>query len=138
MDFGTEQIKSLLEMHNTSVDLMTSEEKTLAFKENIVSQLSNLNNIGQITLSNLERIMSLLSHENVIVPYLPIFRYKGRVMSMGLSSNDNYEVGKHEILTVEQIQNYLDEDYIVFIYNVNDVKHEDNDNLTFVTKILRK
>lgn len=115
------------------------EHKVEVFKDNIISSLSNLTTVGQITQENLNGVMELLNHENVIVCPLPIFRYKGRTMSFGESPNSTtYERGLYKVITVEEIKNYLDQDYLVFIYSFEDGEYEDKNNLKFRTIVKTK
>lgn len=113
------------------------DEKIKMFEDNISGMLYNATFIGQITKQNLSDVYELLKNENVLVPYLNIFRYKDKVMCMGETpKNNNFEYGKYAILTTNEISQFLENGYTIFLYTVFDTKYNTDDKLKYRCVVL--
>jgi len=113
------------------------DEKVKMFEDNISGMLHSATFIGQITKQNLSDAYELLKNENVLVPYLPIFKYNDKVMSMGTGEiNDDFEHGKYAILTTNEITQFLENAYTVFLYTVFDTKYNTGDKLKYRCVVL--
>jgi hypothetical protein len=113
------------------------EDKVKMFEINLGSMFySPTLFIGHITKENLTDIYELLKNENVLVPQLPVFKYNGKVMSLSDGGRNTYEFGKYENLTASEISDYLNENYIVFIYTILNVKHGKGEELKYRTVVL--
>ena len=92
------------------------EEKVKIFENNVSFMLKNSTFIGQITKENLTDIYQLLKNKNLLVASLPIFRYSDKVFCFGTGTiNDNFEHGKYATLTTYEINQFLENEYIVFL-----------------------
>jgi hypothetical protein len=115
------------------------EDKVKMFEDNISVMLYRATFIGQITKQNLSDVYELLKNENVLVPYLNIFRYNDKVMCMASTpKNDNFEYGKYMILTTDEMTEFLEKGYTVFLYTVFDTKYNEDDKLKYRTVILNE
>jgi hypothetical protein len=113
------------------------DEKVKMFEDNISRMLTNSTFIGQITKQNLSDAYELLKNENVLVPYLPIFRYNDKVMCMGKGEiNNDFEHGKYAILTMNEITQFLEKGCTIFLYTVFDTKYNADDKLKYRCVIL--
>lgn len=115
------------------------DEKVKMFEVNVSSMLHSATFIGQITKQNLSDVYKLLKNENILVPYLNIFRYNDKVMCMASTpKNDNFEYGKYMILTTDEMTEFLEKGYTVFLYTVFDTKYNEGDKLKYRTVILNE
>lgn len=113
------------------------EDKVKRFEDNISAMLHSAIFIGQITKENLSDAYMLLKNENVLVPHLPVFRYNDRVMCMATGeAHDDFEHGKYAILTANEINQFLEKGYVIFLYTVLDAKYNVGDKLKYRTVIL--
>ena len=113
-------------------------KKVEIFENNLKSMLKTSAFITRIAQENLNDLYELLKNKNAIVPFLPVFKYDNKVMCMAKSQvSDDFEHGKYEILTVDEINEFLNNNYLVFIYTVSDQKYNETDKLKYRTVILR-
>ena len=112
------------------------DEKFNIFQENINMTLKNSPVNNSIIKQKLNDVYGVLKNKNVIVPHLPIFRYNNKLMSVIGRDNDNIKHGKTMILTVSDINRFLNKKYIVFLYNVLCVEYNKNNELKYRVVVL--
>ena len=125
----------------------TPEEKIIAFKENIFFSIINSAFLTTFDKDVYEELIKMLeNNDSILVPSLPIFRFSeegknddtAKVFSFSLGViNNDYEHGKFELLTVDEIKMYLDKNCWIFLYSVSDETGENN-SFRFRTIILNK
>ena len=125
----------------------TAKEKILALKDNIFSTITNSNFLNVYDKKSYEELCEIIKkNDNILVASLPIFRFsedgknddtaKVFSFSLGVVHND-YEHGKFELLTVNEIKEYLDKEVWIFIYSISDESYE-NTLFKWRTIILNK
>jgi hypothetical protein len=101
--------------------------------------LKNSTFIGQITKENLTDIYQLLKNKNILVASLPIFRYSDKAFCFGTGKiNDDFEHGKYATLTTNEINQFLEKGYIIFLYTILDTKYNKNDKFKYRTIIFKE
>lgn len=103
------------------------EEKLMQFNENIASLLMMTTNTIVFNKSDLNEAIKLINNDNVIVPNLPLFRYKGKVMTV-----------TEEKLNIDGIKKHLENNDLIFLYGVHDMEYSESDELKFRTLILNE
>lgn len=114
---------SKIEFENTAVARhdLSYEEKVNIFEQNVMFRLESSIYIGQITKDDLKDVYELFNYDNLILTKLSIFMYNGKVMSMsGGGIHNDFEHGKYLELIPSEIENYLKEGYLVFLFSIVD------------------
>ena len=131
MDIDEIYVKRLIECDINN----TYDEKAKILKENIRILINNSSFIEKFDTIDLDRIIDLLKNENLLVAGLPIVRYNNKVFCFSKTLVDDYEHGKYDLLTVDEIEKYLNDNYLVFIYTLSDTK---SDNIRYRVIIKNK
>lgn len=125
----------------------TPEEKVLTLKDNIFSTITNSNFLNVYDKKSYEKLCEIIkTNDNILVASLPIFRFsedgknddttKAFSFSLGIVNND-YEHGKYELLTVDEIKEYLNKEVWILLYSLSDESYE-NTPFKWKTIILNK
>ena len=96
-------------------------------KENIENLLSNSKNITYINEYELLKLFDLLKYENILVSRMPIFKDNNIVFGFNDKKNNN----DYFLLTIDEIENYLKNEDIVFIYTFTDCIYENIDKIKY-------
>lgn len=98
---GKEPLNLHYEKYGKCKKGISYNEKVKMFEDNVSAMLIGSIFIGQITKEDFSDIYELLRNDNILIPYLPIFRYKDRVMCMATSeAHDDFEHGKYAIYSL--------------------------------------
>ena len=130
---------SKIEFENTAVARhgLPYEEKVNIFELNIDFRLKNSIYIGQITMDDMKDVYELFNYDNLILTKLSIFMYNDKVMSMGGGGiHNDFEHGKYLQLIPSEIENYLKEGYLVFLFSIVDSIYNNNNEIKYDTVIL--
>lgn len=114
-------------------------EKVKIFEDNVSFMLKNSTFIGQITKENFNDIYQIIENKNLLVPSLPIFKYNDKVFCFSTGKiNDDLEHGKYAILTTNEINQFLEEGYVIFLYTILDTKYNKGDDLKYKCIIFKE
>lgn len=114
---------SKIEFENTAVARhgLSYDEKADIFEQNVNFRLKTSAYIGQITKEDMKDVYELFNYGNLILTKLSIFMYNDKVMSMGGGGiHNDFEHGKYLELIPSEIENYLKEGYLVFLFSIVD------------------
>jgi len=121
----------------------TQEDKIKVLKENLFSTIFNSSYLNVLNMQLFHELIELIEENcNILIPSLPIFRFneegneKTFSFSLGVVNSD-FEHGKYFELTLNEIKEYLNDKYWVFLYSISDEYYDDN-NYKFKTIILNK
>lgn len=122
------------------------DEKVKMFKENISFTLIGSIHSNQFTESDFNDVFKLIENENILIPPLPIFRYNNKVMCMSqpdikVHVDDSTRLisgYEYKTSTVDEIINYLDEGFLVFLYNILDKKYGEDEKIIYRYNILKE
>lgn len=139
----TKQIENMIYVNVNQ----TTEEKILTIKNNIFSTITNSSFLNTYDKKSYEELIEMIkNNNNILIPSLPIFRFsedgkkddtvKAFSFSLGVVHND-YEHGKYELLTVDELKKYLSKNVWIFIYSISDEPYE-NKPFRWRTIILNK
>lgn len=121
-----ELLTDMVKYKNLKIDLSKDGKKEI-LERNIELKCSKISlDINEIQLY-LNDLYELLESVNILVPYMPIFEYNGKVMCFDKSpKNDDYRHGKYVILNVDEIKKYLSDNFIIMVNTVSDDTSKDN------------
>ena len=107
---------------------LTYEDKVNIFEQNVIFRLETSIYIGQITMDDMKDVYELFNYDNLILTKLSIFMYNDKVMSMGGGGiHNDFEHGKYLQLIPSEIENYLKEGYLVFLFSIVDSIYNNNE-----------
>ena len=116
---------------------LTYEDKVNIFEQNVIFRLETSIYIGQITMDDMKDVYELFNYDNLILTKLSIFMYNDKVMSMGGGGiHNDFEHGKYLQLIPSEIENYLKEGYLVFLFSIVDSIYNNNNEIKYDTVIL--